>query len=111
MKSLRIMVPAAAAILLAGQAAAQTDEPQAAIGRAEARGVQVRILTNSINSNNHLTAHSAYRKHVRTLVEMGAEVHELGIMLLVFMPVPFVDASAAASFPTSGTAWWSAPPA
>ena len=54
-----------------------TAELEAAIERAEARGVQVRILTNSINSNNHLTAHSAYRKHIDNLVGMGAEVHEV----------------------------------
>jgi putative cardiolipin synthase len=54
-----------------------TEELEAAIQRAENRGVQVRILTNSISSNNHLTAHSAYRKHVKSLVEMGADVHEL----------------------------------
>ena len=28
----------------------------------------------------------------------GGEVHEIGIMLLVFMPVPYVDASAATAF-------------
>ena len=28
----------------------------------------------------------------------GGEVHEIGIMLLVFMPVPYVDASAASAF-------------
>jgi len=54
-----------------------TPELEAAIGRAEARGVEVRILTNSINSNNHLTAHSAYRKHTESLVEVGADVHEV----------------------------------
>jgi putative cardiolipin synthase len=37
----------------------------------------VRILTNSIGSNNHLTAHSAYRKHVERLVDMGVDVHEV----------------------------------
>ncbi|MGM1053717.1 MAG: biotin/lipoyl-binding protein [Pseudomonadota bacterium] len=30
----------------------------------------------------------------------GGEVHELGIMLLVFMPVPYVDASAATAYPS-----------
>jgi putative cardiolipin synthase len=54
-----------------------TDELEAAIQRAEKRGVQVRILTNSINSNNHLTAHSAYRRHIEALVDMGAEIHEV----------------------------------
>jgi len=54
-----------------------TPELEAAIRRAEERGVQVRILTNSINSNNHLTAHSAYRKHIERLVDMGVDVHEV----------------------------------
>jgi putative cardiolipin synthase len=54
-----------------------TPELESALDRAERRGVQVRILTNSINSNNHLTAHSAYRKHIETLVGMGVEVHEV----------------------------------
>ena len=54
-----------------------TAELEDAIRRAIERGVRVRILTNSIGSNNHLSAHSAYRRHVRTLVEMGVEVHEV----------------------------------
>ncbi|MCX2980618.1 phospholipase D family protein [Halieaceae bacterium IMCC14734] len=54
-----------------------TPELEHAIQRARERGVRVRILTNSINSNNHLLAHSAYRNHARSLVEMGAEVHEV----------------------------------
>jgi putative cardiolipin synthase len=54
-----------------------TEDLEQAVQRAIDRGVRVRILTNSIGSNNHLTAHSAYRRHVRTLVEMGAEVHEV----------------------------------
>lgn len=48
-----------------------------AIERAESRGVQVRILTNSIASNNHLSAHSAYRNHVKQLLNAGADLHEL----------------------------------
>jgi len=54
-----------------------TPEIEAAIQRAEERGVEVRILTNSINSNNHITAHSAYRKHIRNLLEIGADLHEV----------------------------------
>ena len=41
------------------------------------RGVRVRLLTNSINSNNHIAAYSAYRGHVRELLNIGAEVHEV----------------------------------
>src|SRR4029077_19686187 len=29
----------------------------------------------------------------------GGEVHEVGVMFLVFVPVPYVDASAASNFP------------
>jgi len=31
----------------------------------------------------------------------GGEVHEMGVMLLVFMPIPYVDASAASAFPAT----------
>jgi putative cardiolipin synthase len=41
------------------------------------RGVRVRILTNSIASNNHLSAHSAYRNHIETLLNHGAQLFEV----------------------------------
>jgi putative cardiolipin synthase len=44
------------------------------------RGVRVRLLTNSINSNNHLTAYTAYHGHVRELIGLGAEVHEMRVL-------------------------------
>ncbi len=56
-----------------------TVELEGAVERAVARGVSVRILTNSIRSNNHLTAHSAYRKHIGALLTHGAELHEVRI--------------------------------
>jgi cardiolipin synthase C len=56
-----------------------TPELEAALTRAERRGVAVRILTNSLKSNNHLAAYSAYRKHLQSLVEHGADVHEVRI--------------------------------
>ena len=56
-----------------------TPELEGAVERALDRGVRVRILTNSIRSNNHLTAHSAYRNHISTLLESGAELHEVRI--------------------------------
>ncbi|SDK71837.1 putative peptide zinc metalloprotease protein [Franzmannia pantelleriensis] len=37
--------------------------------------------------------------HAWTTKDAGGEVHEIGIMLLVFFPVPYVDASAAAACP------------
>jgi putative cardiolipin synthase len=54
-----------------------TPELQEALARAVQRGIAVRILTNSLKSNNHLAAYSAYRRHLRALVELGADVHEV----------------------------------
>ena len=54
-----------------------TPHLQGAVERAVARGLRVRILTNSIASNNHLSAHSAYRNHIDSLLEHGVELHEV----------------------------------
>jgi putative peptide zinc metalloprotease protein len=37
--------------------------------------------------------------HAYAIKRWGGEVHDLGIMLLVFLPIPYVDASAARAFP------------
>lgn len=37
--------------------------------------------------------------HSYAVKNWGGEVHEMGLMFLVFIPVPYVDASAAAAFP------------
>jgi putative peptide zinc metalloprotease protein len=37
--------------------------------------------------------------HAYAIKHGGGELHEMGVMMLVFMPVPYVDASAAAAFP------------
>lgn len=54
-----------------------TEELEAAIEAAEKRGVQVRILTNSLRSNNHTAADSAYRHHVHRLIGHGVDLHEV----------------------------------
>ena len=56
-----------------------TQEFELAVKRAKLRGVDVRILTNSIRSNNHLTAHSAYRQHIYQILSNGAYLHETRI--------------------------------
>jgi len=56
-----------------------TPELEGAVQRAVERGVRIRMLTNSIRSNNHITAHSAYRNHIRELLDSGAELHEVRI--------------------------------
>ncbi len=42
-----------------------------------AKGVDVRVLTNSLASNNHASAHSGYRRYRKSLVEGGIEMFEL----------------------------------
>ena len=73
----RIFDEAESEILIVSAYLIPTPHLEGAIERALNRGVQVRILTNSIGSNNHLTAHSAYRNHIRNLLEDGAELHEV----------------------------------
>ncbi len=43
------------------------------------RGVRVRIMTNSLRSNNHLAVHAHYKKHRKALLEAGVELYELRI--------------------------------
>lgn len=38
--------------------------------------------------------------HAYAIKRFGGEVHEMGVMLLVLMPVPYVDASASGAFPS-----------
>jgi putative cardiolipin synthase len=42
-----------------------------------ARGVRVRIMTNSLMSNNHLTVHAHYSKYRKAMIEAGVELYEL----------------------------------
>jgi putative cardiolipin synthase len=51
----------------------------ATLRAATERGVRITMLTNSINSNNHISAYAAYRRHVAELVSLGAMVHELRV--------------------------------
>ena len=48
-----------------------------AIERATSRGVRVRIFTNSLGANNHVSAHAAYTAHRPALLAAGAEIYEL----------------------------------
>ncbi|WP_165787058.1 phospholipase D-like domain-containing protein [Pseudohalioglobus lutimaris] len=54
-----------------------TERLTTAIRDALQRDVKVRILTNSMRSNNHLPAHAAYQGYVRELVVAGVELYEL----------------------------------
>ena len=74
---IRLFDSAESEILIVSAYLIPTPHLEGAIERALDRGVRVRILTNSIGSNNHLSAHSAYRNHIGTLLEQGAELHEV----------------------------------
>lgn len=54
-----------------------TPELAATMRRAAARGVRIRILTNSLRSNNHTAAHSSYRGFIDDLLSEGIELHEV----------------------------------
>jgi putative cardiolipin synthase len=73
----RVLEAAREEIILVTAYLVPTPELEAYVEAAEARGVRVRILTNSLRSNNHLAAHAAYRGHVERLVDHGADLHEV----------------------------------
>ncbi|RLQ22445.1 phospholipase D family protein [Seongchinamella sediminis] len=54
-----------------------TEALESTLEAAVDRGVRVRLLTNSMRSNNHLSAHAAYGKHIRDLLEAGVELYEV----------------------------------
>lgn len=56
-----------------------TPDLEASLAAAIDRGVRVRLLTNSMRSNNHLSAHAAYGGHVRRLLESGVELYEVRV--------------------------------
>lgn len=66
-------------IIIASAYLIPTKELEEAVRRAVERGIEVRILTNSIRSNNHLSAHGAYRNHIGTLLAYGAGLHEVRV--------------------------------
>ena len=54
---------------------------KAAFQRAVQRGVQVRILTNSLASNDAPLAHAGYARHRQELLNMGVQLYELRSIL------------------------------
>lgn len=53
------------------------DDMKQAFARAKARGVRVRILTNSLASNDAPLAHAGYARHREELLHEGIELYEL----------------------------------
>ncbi|KQR44941.1 phospholipase D family protein [Acidovorax sp. Leaf160] len=53
------------------------DDMKAAFAQARSRGVRVRILTNSLASNDAPIAHVGYARHREELLRMGIELYEM----------------------------------
>lgn len=88
------MAEAQSEIVLVSAYLVPTPQLSAAIEDSLARGVRVRILTNSMRSNNHLAAHAAYSGYVRGLVEAGVELFELRVDAAdrnIYMVAPVAD--------------------
>jgi putative cardiolipin synthase len=75
----RLLEEASEEILILSAYLIPTERLEGIVREAVARGVRVRLLTNSIRSNNHLSAHSAYRNHINSLLAHGTELHEVRI--------------------------------
>ena len=54
-----------------------TKEAIARIAELTESGLRVRILTNSMQSNNHSSVHAHYMKYRKPMIEAGIELHEL----------------------------------
>jgi putative cardiolipin synthase len=56
-----------------------TKETVAGFKKLVDRGVRVRIMTNSMMSNNHLAVHAHYKKKRKALLKAGVELYELRV--------------------------------
>ncbi|KAA9131421.1 phospholipase D family protein [Marinihelvus fidelis] len=54
-----------------------SDEGIAMARDMHARGVRIRMMTNSMQSNNHLSVHAFYMKYRKEIIESGVELYEL----------------------------------
>ncbi|NNL84763.1 MAG: hypothetical protein HKP27_03880, partial [Myxococcales bacterium] len=90
----------AALLLWAGFGAWRSSGEFVEYGRqalAEPRSWVLMVLLYPVVKVLHELGHAFTAKH------SGAPVHEIGVMLILGMPVPYVDASATSAFPSKGT--------
>ncbi|MFZ5574166.1 MAG: phospholipase D family protein [Pseudomonadota bacterium] len=72
----RLVAGAQSEILIQSPYLVLTDEAKALFQAAVARGVKVRILTNSLASTDNLQAFSGYRKQRKALLKLGLDIRE-----------------------------------
>ena len=72
----RLVTDAHESIVIQSPYLVMSDEALALFRRAVARGVKVRIVTNSLASTDNMQAFAGYRSQRRKLLKMGLEIHE-----------------------------------
>jgi putative cardiolipin synthase len=70
------------------------------------RGVRIRVLTNSLASNDAPAAHAGYARHRNALLDMGVEIHEMRSN--PESAAELLGSSAARQEPRGG--WWTSGP-
>ena len=68
--------PSRQEIILVAPYLIPTDGLMSRIAQRASEGLRIKILTASMASNNHTSAHSHYKKYRRRLLELGAELYE-----------------------------------
>ncbi|WCM92144.1 phospholipase D-like domain-containing protein [Acidovorax sp. NCPPB 2350] len=74
---LQLMAQAREDLLIISPYFVPGDDMKRAFADARARGVRVRVLTNSLASNDAPVAHAGYARHREELLAMGLELYEL----------------------------------
>ena len=74
---LQLMVQARSDLLIISPYFVPGPDMEAAFAAARARGVRVRVLTNSLASNDAPIAHAGYARHRPQLLAMGVELYEM----------------------------------
>ena len=72
----RLVEQARESVVIQSPYLVMSDKALALFKRAIARGVKVRILTNSLASTDNIQAFSGYRNQRRKLLKMGLKIHE-----------------------------------
>ena len=72
----RLVAGARESIVIQSPYLVMSDNAKALFGAAVARGVRVRILTNSLASTDNMQAFSGYRNQRKQLLEMGLDIRE-----------------------------------
>jgi cardiolipin synthase C len=74
---LQLMEQARQEVLIVSPYFVPGKDMMAAFGRMRGKGVRIRVLTNSLASNDAPAAHAGYARYRKDLLAMGVELHEM----------------------------------